>query len=94
MEEKFLRSWADALDACDALGVRTKRTRGNLTLANAKRILSGRRCSDEFSALEKLGRLELSLENLVLKSAFGALFSDQEVNTALSRLLEAGYDFK
>lgn len=94
MEEKFLRAWANALDACDALGVRTKRTRENLTLANAKRILSGRRCSDEFAALESMGRLELSLENLVLKSSFGALFSDLEANNALSRLLEAGYDFK
>ena len=36
-------------------------------------------------------RLELSLEALAVDKRFGALFSDEEANNALTRLLNAGY---
>ena len=35
--------------------------------------------------------LELSLEALAVDKRFGALFSDEEANNALTRLLDAGY---
>ncbi len=62
-----------------------------LTMAQAKRALSGNRVSDGFWALADLGRLDLSLEALAVKKGFTGLFSDQEADTALSRLLDAGY---
>ena len=39
------------------------------------------------------GRLDLSLEALAVSKQFTALFSDEEANNALNRLLDAGYRF-
>ena len=57
----------------------------------ARRILTGSRLSDGFNALMAKGHLELSLEALAVDKRFGALFSDEEANNALTRLLNAGY---
>ena len=35
----------------------------------------------------------MSLEALAVKKAYTALFTDEEANTALTRLLDAGYTF-
>ena len=59
----------------------------------ARRVLSGSRDSEGFGQLQRLGRLELSLEALAVQKAYTALFSDEEVNNALMRLLDAGYKF-
>ena len=37
------------------------------------------------------GRLDLSLEALVVDKRFTALFTDEEANEALNRLLDAGF---
>ena len=58
-----------------------------------KQILSGHRESDGFSHLARLGKLDLSMEALAVKKQFTALFSDEEANNALMRLLEGGYKF-
>lgn len=93
--EGFARAWLTSLDRMDALGIGTARMRKQLgelgAVPAAKRILSGRRCSDGFSQLADKKQLSLSLEALVLKSPWGELFSDEEANEALSRLMEAGY---
>ena len=68
--------------------------RGREALKNARRILSGSRLSDGFNDLAAKGHLELSLEALVVDKRFTGLFSDEEANEALMRLLEAGYRFK
>ena len=57
----------------------------------AHRILSGHRESDGFGALADKGRLDLTLEALAVKKQFTALFSDEEANNALTRLLAAGH---
>ena len=44
-------------------------------------------------ALAQKGRLDLSLEALAVKKQFTALFTDEEANNALMRLLDAGYRF-
>lgn len=92
-EERFLAAWQKRLEQAEALGVPVKRTRALLErqepLSAAKGIL--RRGSDEFGSLERLGRLDLSLEALVLAPEFGSLFTDQEANACLDALLEAGY---
>lgn len=93
VEERFSRAWQKRLEQAEALGVPVKRTRAlwerQAPLSAARGIL--RRGSDEFCSLEKLGRLDLSLEALVLTPDFGPLFTDQEANACLDRLLEAGY---
>ena len=54
-------------------------------------MLSGRRLSDGFDALAAKNRLDLSLEALAVDKRFTGLFTDEQANEALTRLLEAGY---
>ena len=86
MEEKFLFALEANRQTAEKLGVRI---RPITDLQQAHRAL--RRGSDGFMQLEKLKRLELTLEALAIKKEHTALFSDEEVNDALSRLLDAGY---
>ena len=87
MEQKFIAALAEAL------GVRTRPVADADALKNARRALSGNRLSDGFPLLQAKGRLDLSLEALVVDKRFTALFTDEEANEALMRLLEAGYRF-
>lgn len=89
MEKQFLEALAAAREEAAALGVRQR----PVTLEDAHRCLTGRRLSDGFSQLEKLDRLDLTLEALAVDKRFTQLFSDAEANEALARLLEAGYRF-
>ena len=90
MEEKFLAALEANRQKAQALGVRI---RSVADMAQAKRVLSGSRTSDGFSLLAQQGKLALSLEALAVDKRFTALFSDDEANTALTRLLSAGYMF-
>lgn len=90
MEEKFLAACAESRQKAEALGVRI---RPITDMQQAHRILSGHRESDGFTQLMGKGRLDLSLEALAVKKQFTALFSDEEANNALMRLLDAGYRF-
>lgn len=89
MEEKFIIAWEQNRAAAEKLGVRMR----PLDLKGAKRILSGSRLSDGFQELAAKGHLKLSLEALAVDKRFTALFSDEEANEALDRLLSAGYRF-
>ena len=93
MEQKFIAAWAAARDKAAALGVKMRPVAPEDALKTAKRTLSGNRLSDGFNSLLACGHLELSLEALVVDKRFTALFSDDEANTALFRLLDAGYRF-
>jgi hypothetical protein len=90
MEEKFLAQCAANREKAAAIGVRIRPVED---MAQAHRVLSGHKESDGFSLLAQKGRLELSLEALAVKKQFTSLFSDEEANNALMRLLEAGYKF-
>lgn len=92
MERKFCESWVFAREKAEKLGVR-QRPLGEDIMKDAHRCLSGHRESDGFAELARLGRLDLSLEALAVKKQFTALFSDEEANNALMRLLDAGYGF-
>ena len=85
-----MQAWTQATQTAAGLGVRIRPAQ---SLEQAHRILSGHKESDGFSHLAKLGRLELSLEALAVKKQFTALFSDEEANNALMRLMDAGYGF-
>ena len=89
MEEKFIAVWEENRKKADALGVRMR----PMDVKTAKRTLSGSRLSDGFNALAAKGALKLSLEALAIDKRFTALFTDEEANEALTRLLEAGYQF-
>lgn len=89
MEEKFIAAWEQNRAQALLMGVRMR----SLDLKGAKRILSGSRLSDGFQALAAKGALKLSLEALAVDKRFTALFTDDEANEALTRLLEAGYSF-
>ena len=90
MEEKFLAALADNREKAARLGVRIRPV---TDMTQAKRNLSGSRTSDGFGELAAKGQLALSLEALVVDKRFTALFTDDEANTALDRLLSAGYQF-
>ena len=89
MEEKFIAAWESNRAAADRMGIRMR----PLDVKGAKRILTGTRLSDGFNDLTAKGQLKLSLEALVVDKRFTALFTDEEANEALMRLLEAGYPF-
>ena len=90
MEEKFLFALEASRQKAEALGVRIRPV---TDMKQAHQILSGHRESDGFSHLARLGKLELSLEALAVKKQFTSLFSDDQANNALMRLLDAGYRF-
>ena len=90
MEEKFIAAWENNRAAAALMGVRMR----PVDLKTAKRTLSGNRLSDGFNDLAAKGALKLSLEALVIDKRFTQLFTDEEANEALTRLLEAGYQFR
>ena len=90
MEEKFIAAWEANRVAANLMGIRMR----PLDLKNAKRVLSGSRLSDGFNELASKGQLKLSLEALAIDKRFTSLFTDEEANEALMRLLEVGYSFK
>ena len=91
MEEKFLEALAANREKAARLGVRIRPV---ADMKQVRRYLSGSRASDGFDDLARLGQLKLSLEALTVDKRFTGLFSDEEANTALERLLFAGYTFK
>ena len=89
MEEKFIAAWEQNRAKATLLGVRMR----PLDVKGAKRTLTGSRLSDGFNELAAKGQLKLSLEALAIDKRFTGLFTDEEANEALMRLLEAGYKF-
>ena len=93
MDQKFIAAWAANRDKAAKLGVRMRPVEPEEAMKTAHRALSGNRISDGFSILSDKRHLELSLEALAVDKRFTELFSDDEVNNALMRLLDAGYRF-
>ena len=91
MEQKFIAAWLANREQAMKIGVRLRPMNDADILKQAHRSLSGHRLSDGFDVLASKGRLDLSLEALAIDKRFTALFSDEEANTALTRLLDAGY---
>lgn len=91
MEEKFIAAWAKARATAARMGVHMRPVEDAQALKTAHRCLHGHRESDGFFMLADKQHLELSLEALAIDKRFTVLFSDEEANTALSRLLSAGY---
>ena len=93
MEEKFVAVWLSNREKAARLGVRMRPVAAEEAMKTAHRWLSGHRESDGFAVLADKKHLELTLEALAVDKRFTALFTDEEANTALTRLLSAGYRF-
>ena len=93
MEQKFIAAWSAARENAAAQGVGMRPVADAAALKFARRVLSGTRLSDGFNELKAKGLLKWSLEALVIDKRFTELFTDEEANEALMRLLEAGYRF-
>ena len=93
MEQKFIEAWRAARENAANQGVRMRHVEDGEAVRFARRVLSGNRLSDGFNELKAKGLLKWSLEALVVDKRFTALFTDEEANEALMRLLEAGYRF-
>jgi hypothetical protein len=57
----------------------------------AQRLIRRGQVSDPFEALRQHGRLDLTLEALVVDSRYAALFTDAEVNACFMLLCECGF---
>lgn len=93
MEQKFAAAWAANRAKAETLGIKMRPVADADALKTARRTLSGNRLSDGFNQLLAKNALNLSLEALVIDKRFTALFTDEEANEALMRLLEVGYKF-
>lgn len=88
MEEKFLTALSQARQEALAMGVRIRPV---ADMAAVHRCLTGHRESDGFYQLAEKKALRLSLEALAVRKEFSALFSDDEANCALGRLMDGNY---
>lgn len=93
MEKAFIAAWQANREKAAALGVRMRPIDPADALRQARRLLSGSRCSDGFDSLADQQKLSLSLEALVIDKRYTGLFTDEEANAALERLLAAGHRF-
>ena len=93
MEQKFAAAWAANRAKAETLGIKMRPVSETDALKTAKRSLSGNRLSEGFNQLLAKNALNLSLEALVIDKRFTELFTDEEANEALMRLLEVGYRF-
>ncbi len=91
MEEKFLDALFAARETAQRMGVRQRPLDRAKAMQEVRRCLAGRKESDGFGILADKRHLEYSLEALVVDKRFTGLFSDEEANEALNRLLCAGY---
>ena len=91
MEQKFIDAALAARKKAALLGIRLRPLEAADAVKQTHRGLSGTRPCDGFDALIAAGHPELTLEALAVDKRFTALFTDEEANVALMRLLEAGY---
>lgn len=91
MEQQFISQWEKCRELAARAGVRMRLVTAGEAMKTAHRSLSGSRTSDGFAALAQIGHLEWSLEALAVDKRFTGLFSDEEANEALARLMEAGF---
>ena len=61
-------------------------------LETAKRLLHSPRPSEGFTALWERGRLDLTVENVVLQRQFADLFTDEDRDLDRRRLADYGYE--
>jgi hypothetical protein len=61
-------------------------------MGTARRLLASTGVSEGFVALWERGRIDLAVENVVLRPEFASLFTDDELEVARQRLRDYGFD--
>lgn len=90
--KKFLRTVTETYDALAKMGFGDRGGLDELgALGMAHQHLKGVTTPQSFSQLWEMGRLQLSIEAIVLRPEFKSLFSDQERQIARDRLSQKGY---
>ena len=91
LEQELLQNAQQARILCSPVTrfVRSVQTAGGV--AAVRESCRRNRPSDAFDSLVQAGRLDLSAEASAVKGKYGPLFTDEEVNTCLTLLLESGY---
>ena len=92
-EKELIQQCDSAQEACPAY--RPVRLKQNIqrfgALKAVKELLRRGQPSDGFAVLADAGRLDLSIEAVIIKSRYGELFSDEEVNYCFELLCDQGY---
>ncbi len=95
LEEAFTKELLTRTQKAMALGANGKRFLSQLEKDGGVRVMQNlirrQQVSDVFDGLEKAGQLALSPEVAVTQSAYGELFTDDEVNWCFQQLCDAGY---
>jgi hypothetical protein len=96
LELKFHGAMRDVYVNAKRLGYNATRFLGMLGehggLETARILIHADDVSDGYTALWELGRLDLSVEAQALRPEFAALFSDEELEIARSRLADYRFD--
>jgi hypothetical protein len=94
-EKALYDALMQATKACQRLGYNPTYTVQMIYDSGAvgvcQRILATAEPSDGFTRLWELGRLDLAMENIVLRPEFSDLFSEGERGIAQERLQDYGY---
>ena len=93
--DDFTKALLKNIEAAEKLGCRMVKLRQTVEkyggVNTAKEYLRKNRYSDGFEQLVDLKRMDLSMEALVVKGKYGALFTDDEVNSCFERLCADGF---
>ena len=96
LKDEFHRAMLNIYRAAAELGYRPtyflRMVRQQGGVAAAKRLLSGPVAQSGLTTLWELGRLDISMEALVVQERWQPLFSDAERQAARHRLSAYGYD--
>lgn len=92
----FNKTIVEKIKECEKLtGIRDEKLLQNTEkfggVEACRNILKRKQYSKCFLTLKEKGRLDLSIEALVVDSRFSQLFSDDEVNFCFESLCEVGY---
>lgn len=90
LECKFEKEMLEKIAEAEKLGCVQKKLKANISqygaAATMENLIKRRQVSEGYDCLEKLGRLDLSAEAVTVKSIYGELFSDEEVNVCFDLL--------
>lgn len=95
LECKFEKELLEKIEAAEKLGCVQKKLKSNIAqygaAATMENLIKRRQVSEGYDCLEKMGRLDLSAEAITVKSVYGELFSDEEVNVCFDVLCASKY---
>jgi hypothetical protein len=95
LEKAFHARLIGAYNSAKAIGYNATRFLGMVSehggLEAARILLHSSGVSDGYTAMWERGRLDLTVEAIVLEAEWATLFSDTERRTAIARLKEYGY---